>query len=67
MIMPTGGVNAETGPQFQENITKRGYTPVLGMSAPLALVGKEKKPGDVETIRASLADFKAKFKPYQAG
>ena len=64
MIMPTGGVNAETGPQFQENITKRGYTPILGMSAPLALVGKRKKPGDVDTIRESLADFSAKFKPY---
>ena len=64
MVMPTGGVNAETGPQFQENIRKRGYTPVLGMSAPLALVGKLKKPGDVETIRQSLADFKASFTPY---
>ncbi|MCJ7749832.1 MAG: hypothetical protein MUQ65_01870, partial [Armatimonadetes bacterium] len=64
MIMPTGGVNAETGPRFQENITKRGYTPILGMSAPLALVGKLKKPGDLETIRKSLAEFKASFKPY---
>ena len=64
MIMPTGGVNYETGPQYQEHITKRGYTPVLGMSSPLALVGKRKKPGDVDTIRESLADFKANFKPY---
>jgi len=67
MIMPTGGVNAETGPKFQENISKRGFTPVLGMSAPLALVGKLKKPGDVATIRQSLAEFKASFKPYAAG
>jgi 2-keto-3-deoxy-6-phosphogluconate aldolase len=66
IIMPTGGVNAETGPKFQESISKRGYTPVLGMSAPLALVGKEKKPGDVETIRRSLAEFKASFVPYKA-
>jgi 2-keto-3-deoxy-6-phosphogluconate aldolase len=66
IIMPTGGVNAETGPKFQENIIKRGFTPVLGMSAPLALVGKLKKPGDVETIRQSLAEFRAAFKPYQA-
>ena len=66
IIMPTGGVNAETGPKFQENISKRGYAPVLGMSAPLALVGKLKKPGDVETIRQSLAEFKASFKPYVA-
>jgi 2-keto-3-deoxy-6-phosphogluconate aldolase len=64
IIMPTGGVNAETGPKFQESISKRGYTPVLGMSAPLALVGKEKKPGDVETIRRSLAEFKERFVPY---
>jgi len=67
IIMPTGGVNNETGPQFQESISKRGYFPVLGMSAPLALVAKEKKPGDVEVIRKSLADFRAKFKPYHAG
>jgi 2-keto-3-deoxy-6-phosphogluconate aldolase len=66
IIMPTGGVNAETGPKFQENIIKRGFTPVLGMSAPLALVGKLKRPGDVDTIRQSLAEFKAAFKPYQA-
>jgi 2-keto-3-deoxy-6-phosphogluconate aldolase len=65
MIMPTGGVNAETGPQYQESISKRGYFPVLGMSAPLALVGKLKKPGDAETIRQSLAEFREKFKPYQ--
>jgi len=65
--MPTGGVNAETGPKFQENISKRGYTPVLGMSAPLELVGKEKKPGDVETIRRSLAQFRESFTPYAAG
>ena len=67
IIMPTGGVNNETGPQYQESISKRGYFPVLGMSAPLALVAKERKPGDVEVIRKSLADFRAKFKPYHAG
>ena len=64
LIMPTGGVNAETGPKFQEDISKRGFTPVLGMSAPLALVGKLKKPGDVDTIRQSLAEFRASFVPY---
>ncbi len=66
MIMPTGGVNDTTGPQYQEHISKRGYTPVLGMSSPLALVGKRKKPGDVDTIRESLDEFKAKFEPYVA-
>jgi 2-keto-3-deoxy-6-phosphogluconate aldolase len=64
MLMPTGGVNYETGPQFQEHISKRGWTPVLGMSSPLALVGKRKKPGDLDTVRESLADFKANFRPY---
>lgn len=64
MLMPTGGVNYETGPQYQEHISKRGWTPVLGMSSPLALVGKRKKPGDLDTIRESLADFRANFKPY---
>lgn len=66
MLMPTGGVNYESGPQYQEHITKRGWTPVLGMSSPLALVGKRKKPGDLDTIRESLNDFKANFKPYRA-
>jgi len=64
IVMPTGGVNAETGPKYGENISKRGFTPVLGMSAPLALVGKLKKPGDVKTIRQSLAEFREQFKPY---
>ena len=58
IIMPTGGVNAETGPQYQQAIRANGYTPVLGMSAPMKLVEQEKKPGDVETIRRSLQQFK---------
>jgi len=61
IIMPTGAVDYETGPAYQEVIRKRGFFPVLGMSSPLALVDKEKKPGDAETIRRSLADFKQKF------
>ena len=65
--MPPGAVDFESGPQYQEAITKRGYFPVLGMSAPLALVRDRKKPGDVDTIRESLEDFKSKFKPYQTG
>ncbi len=63
-IMPTGAVNYETGPEYQEAISKRGFTPVLGMSAPLALVAERKKPGDLDTIRESLNDFKARFKPH---
>jgi len=65
IIMPTGGVNYETGPKFQESISGAGYTPVLGMSAPLQYVVDEGKPGDPETIRESLRIFKEKFIPYE--
>ena len=58
IIMPTGGVNVETGPKYSAAISANGYTPVLGMSEPLKIVEQEKKPGDVETIRRSLAEFK---------
>jgi len=61
IIMPTGGVDFETGPKYIDAIASNGYTPVLGMSAPLSLVEKEKKPGDVDCIRESLRQFKAKF------
>ena len=65
IAMPTGAVDFTTGPQYQEVITKRGFFPVLGMSAPLGLVRDRKMPGDVATIRESLEDFKAKFTPYE--
>ncbi|MFB3817726.1 MAG: hypothetical protein ACE147_08695 [Candidatus Methylomirabilales bacterium] len=65
MVMPTGGVNVKTGAGFQEQIAKRGFVPVLGMSAPLELVTERKKPGDPDTIRESLEKFKAEFKPYK--
>jgi 2-keto-3-deoxy-6-phosphogluconate aldolase len=61
IIMPTGAVDFETGPQYREAIGKRGFFPVLGMSAPLALVDKEKKPGNTDCIRRSLAQFRQKF------
>jgi len=64
IIMPTGGVNFETGPKFQEAISGAGYSPVLGMSAPLGYVEKQGKPGDLETIRESLRIFKEKYVPY---
>lgn len=63
IIMPTGSVDLETGPKFREAILANGFFPVLGFSAPLSLVDKEGKPGDVETIRRSLAQFKEKFRP----
>lgn len=62
IIMPTGAVDYETGPQYIDAIRKRGFTPVLGMSAPLALVSDRKKPGDPATIRESLDVFAAKFR-----
>ncbi len=61
IVMPTGAVDYETGPQYQAAINKRGFTPVLGMSAPLALVRDGKKPGDLETIKQSLEEFKSRF------
>jgi len=61
IIMPTGGVNNETGPAYREAISASGYTPVLGMSAPLKLIEQENKPGDAETIRRSLAEFRQKL------
>jgi len=65
IIMPTGAVNFESGPKYQEAIRKRGYFPVLGMSAPLGLVRDRNKPGDRDTVRESLEDFKAKFVPWE--
>jgi 2-keto-3-deoxy-6-phosphogluconate aldolase len=65
IINPTGGVNAKTGPGFQEQILKYDFFPVLGMSYPLELVTARKKPGDMDTLRESLQKFKEEFKPYQ--
>jgi 2-keto-3-deoxy-6-phosphogluconate aldolase len=64
IIMPTGGVNEETGPAYQEAILAHGFFPVLGMSAPLSIVEQKVRPGDVETIRESLTHFKKAFRPY---
>ena len=61
IIMPTGAVNFETGPEYREVISKRGFVPVLGMSAPLQLVAKRNKPGDRDTIIESLATFRKKM------
>ena len=63
--MPTGGVNARTGAAFQEQIGQYGFFPVLGMSAPLGLVTERRKPGDLDTLRESLAQFKREFTPYR--
>jgi len=61
IIMPTGAVDCETGPQYVQAISRRGFAPVLGMSAPLKLVADRKKPGDIDTIVESLEDFKTRF------
>jgi len=62
IIMPTGGVNCETGVEYIKAISGRGYYPVLGMSAPLKGVADAKRPGDIETINASLTEFTEKFR-----
>jgi len=62
IIMPTGAVDFQSGPEYVKVISGRGYTPVLGMSAPLKLVVDRDKPGDPDTIRESLETFAAKFK-----
>ena len=63
----TGGVNAKTGPGFQQQILKYGFSPVLGMSAPLSLVSETGKFGDAETIKASLEQFEKDFVANQTG
>lgn len=57
IIMPTGGVNGKTGYDYKRAILAGGFTPVLGMSAPLELVEKTGKTGDSAVIRDSLAHF----------
>jgi 2-keto-3-deoxy-6-phosphogluconate aldolase len=66
IVMPTGGVNFETGPEYIKAISGRGYFPALGMSAPLKGVEDAGTPGDVDTINASLTDFTEKFKAAKA-
>ena len=61
IIMPTGAVNYETGPEYIEAISKRGFTPVLGMSAPLSIVVEKNMPGDLDTIIESLDTFSKRF------
>ena len=61
IVMPTGAVDFVTGPQYLEAIPSRGFTPVLGMSAPLKLVVDSKAPGDEAVIAESLETFAAKF------
>ena len=61
IIMPTGAVDYTTGPEYIKAISKAGYMPVLGMSAPLAIVADKKAPGNVDVIRESLETFKKKF------
>ncbi|KKK60889.1 hypothetical protein LCGC14_3019840, partial [marine sediment metagenome] len=62
IIMPTGAVDFQTGPEYIKLISARGYTPVLGMSSPLKLVVDREKPGDADTINEALETFAEKFK-----
>jgi 2-keto-3-deoxy-6-phosphogluconate aldolase len=61
IIMPTGAVDYVTGPDYIKAISKAGYFPALGMSAPLALVADRKAPGDVAVIKEALDTFTVKF------
>lgn len=61
IIMPTGAVDYVTGPEYIKAISKAGYFPALGMSAPLALVAEKKAPGNVDVIREALTIFSEKF------
>ena len=66
LIMPTGAVDCETGPSYIEAISKNGFFPVLGMSAPLQLVVDRKAPGNLDIIKAALAEYKSKFQGVKA-
>jgi 2-keto-3-deoxy-6-phosphogluconate aldolase len=61
IVMPTGAVDYVTGPEYIKSISKAGYFPALGMSAPLQIVADKKAPGNVDVIREALAIFKEKF------
>ena len=61
IIMPTGAVDYVTGPDYIKSISKAGYTPVLGMSAPLGLVVEKKAAGDKAVIKEALDLFTVKF------
>ncbi|MFC1490859.1 hypothetical protein ACFL6K_06580 [Candidatus Latescibacterota bacterium] len=61
IVMPTGAVNLATGHDYIKSISSRGFTPVLGMSAPLQLVADKKAPGNIKVIREALESFKSNF------
>lgn len=63
IIMPTGAVDFETGPQYQAGIRSRGFFPVLGMSAPLKPVVDKEAAGNEDAITAALTEFAARFTP----
>lgn len=65
LINVTGGVNAKTGPGFRQQILKYGFSPILGMSAPLSLVSETGNIGDPETIHESLLQFEVQFEANQ--
>ncbi len=61
IVMPTGAVDFVTGPEHIKAISSRGFTPVLGMSAPLSLVAEKKAPGNIDVINEALSTFSVKF------
>ena len=61
MIMPTGGVDHATGPQYIKAIAANGFTPILGMSSPLSLVEERKETGNPRLIMDSIGAFMRSF------
>ena len=61
MIMPTGGVDAETGPKYIKAIAANGFAPILGMSSPLSLVEEKKETGNPRLIMDSIGAFMRSF------
>ncbi|WP_432799533.1 hypothetical protein [Poriferisphaera sp. WC338] len=59
IIMPTGAVNETTASDFYQAIISRGFSPVLGMSAPLQGVVDQNAPGDSKALAESLQRFKS--------
>lgn len=61
IIMPTGGVDSKTGPEFAKAIAGAGFQPVLGMSDPLKLVEERNELGNPRLIADSLGAFIGRF------
>tara|TARA_Y100000310_G_scaffold344401_1_gene456978 strand:+ start:1707 stop:2516 length:810 start_codon:yes stop_codon:yes gene_type:complete len=59
-IMPTGGVNAKSGPDFEKAIRSNGFTPILGMSDPITSM-KGEAVNNVNAYEAAVLGFLKKY------